>query len=149
MKNVIALAAGIADGLGYGDNAKAALITRGIHEISRLGVEMGGAIESFTGLTGVGDLIVTCASVHSRNRKAGYLIGQGRTMQEAMDEVKMVVEGVFSTKAAVKLGKKYGVDMPIVEQVNAVLFEGKDAAEAVNDLMMRSGKPEHTAKPWS
>lgn len=149
LKNVIALAAGIADGLGYGDNAKAALITRGIHEISRLGVEMGGAIESFTGLTGVGDLIVTCASVHSRNRKAGYLIGQGRTMQEAMDEVKMVVEGVFSTKAAVKLGKKYGVDMPIVEQVNAVLFEGKDAAEAVNDLMMRSGKPEHTAKPWS
>ena len=149
LKYVIALAAGIADGLGYGDNAKAALITRGIHEISRLGVEMGGAIESFTGLTGVGDLIVTCASVHSRNRKAGYLIGQGRTMQEAMDEVKMVVEGVFSTKAAVKLGKKYGVDMPIVEQVNAVLFEGKDAAEAVNDLMMRSGKPEHTAKPWS
>lgn len=149
LKNVIALAAGIADGLGYGDNAKAALITRGIHEISRLGVEMGGAIESFTGLTGVGDLIVTCASVHSRNRKAGYLIGQGRTMQEAMDEVKMVVEGVFSTKAAVKLGKKYGVDMPIVEQVNAVLFEGKDAAEAVNDLMMRSGKQEHTAKPWS
>lgn len=149
LKNVIALAAGIADGLGYGDNAKAALITRGIHEISRLGVEMGGAIESFTGLTGVGDLIVTCASVHSRNRKAGYLIGQGRTMQEAMDEVKMVVEGVYSTKAAVKLGKKYGVDMPIVEQVNAVLFEGKNAAEAVNDLMMRSGKPEHTAKPWN
>lgn len=149
LKNVIALAAGIADGLGYGDNAKAALITRGIHEISRLGVEMGGAIESFAGLTGVGDLIVTCASVHSRNRRAGYLIGQGRTMQEAMDEVKMVVEGVYSTKAAVKLGKKYGIDMPIVEQVNAVLFEGKDAAEAVEDLMMRHGKPEHTAKPWS
>ena len=149
LKNVIALAAGIADGLGYGDNAKAALITRGIHEISRLGVKMGGAIESFTGLTGVGDLIVTCASVHSRNRKAGYLIGQGMSMQEAMDEVKMVVEGVYSTKAAVRLGKQYGVDMPIVEQVNAVLFEGKNAAEAVGNLMMRDGKPEHTAKPWS
>lgn len=149
LKNVIALAAGIADGLGYGDNAKAALITRGIHEISRLGVKMGGAIESFTGLTGVGDLIVTCASVHSRNRKAGYLIGRGMSMQEAMDEVKMVVEGVYSTRAAVKLGEKYGVDMPIVNQVNAVLFEGKDAAEAVYDLMMRTGKPEHTAKPWN
>lgn len=148
LKNVIALAAGIADGLGYGDNAKAALITRGIHEISMLGVKMGGAIESFAGLTGVGDLIVTCASVHSRNRKAGYLIGQGRSMQEAMDEVKMVVEGVYSTKAAVKLGKKYHVDMPIVEQVNAVLFGGKNAAEAVSDLMMRDGKPEHTGKPW-
>ena len=149
LKNVIALAAGMADGLGYGDNTKAALITRGIKEISRLGVAMGANSETLNGLSGIGDLIVTCASVHSRNRKAGYLIGQGRTMQEAMDEVKMVVEGVFSTKAAVKLGKKYGVDMPIVEQVNAVLFEGKDAAEAVNDLMMRSGKPEHTAKPWS
>lgn len=149
LKNIIALAAGIADGLGYGDNAKAALITRGIHEISRLGVKMGGAVESFAGLTGVGDLIVTCASVHSRNRKAGYLIGKGMSMQEAMDEVKMVVEGVYSTKAAVKLGRKYGIDMPIVEQVNAVLFEGKDAAEAVGDLMMRHGKPEHTAKPWN
>ena len=148
LKNVIALAAGIADGLGYGDNTKAALITRGIQEIARLGVEMGGAIESFTGLTGIGDLIVTCASVHSRNRKAGYLIGQGMSMQEAMDEVKMVVEGVYSTKAAVRLGKKYGVDLPIIEQVNAVLFEGKSAAEAVKELMMREGKAEHTAKAW-
>ena len=110
---------------------------------------MGGAIESFTGLTGIGDLIVTCASVHSRNRKAGYLIGQGMSMQEAMDEVKMVVEGVYSTKAAVKLGKKYGVDLPIIEQVNAVLFEGKSAAEAVKELMLREGKAEHTAKPWN
>lgn len=148
LKNVIALAAGIADGLGYGDNTKAALITRGIQEIARLGVKMGGAIESFTGLTGIGDLIVTCASVHSRNRKAGYLIGQGMSMQEAMDEVKMVVEGVYSTKAAVRLGKKYGVDLPIIEQVNAVLFEGKSAAEAVKELMMREGKAEHTAKTW-
>ena len=106
LKNVIALAAGIADGLGYGDNTKAALITRGIAEIARLGVKMGGKIETFTGLTGIGDLIVTCASVHSRNRKAGYLIGQGRSMQEAMDEVQMVVEGVYSAKAAAKLAKK-------------------------------------------
>lgn len=105
LKNVIALAAGIADGLGYGDNTKAALITRGIAEIARLGVKMGGKIETFTGLTGIGDLIVTCASVHSRNRKAGYLIGQGRSMQEAMDEVQMVVEGVYSAKAAAKLAK--------------------------------------------
>lgn len=149
LKNVIALAAGMADGLGYGDNTKAALITRGIHEIARLGVKMGGALESFMGLTGIGDLIVTCASVHSRNRKAGYLMGQGKTMQEAMDEVKMVVEGVYSTKAAVALGKKYGVDLPIIEQVNAILFERKNAKEAVYDLMMRKGKAEHNAKPWS
>lgn len=149
LKNVIALAAGMADGLGYGDNTKAALITRGIHEIAKLGVKMGGAKESFMGLTGIGDLIVTCASVHSRNRKAGFLIGQGKSMQEAMDEVKMVVEGVYSTKAAVALGKKYQVDLPIIEQVNAVLFEGKNAKEAVYDLMMRKGKAEHNAKPWN
>lgn len=148
LKNVIALAAGIADGLGYGDNTKAALITRGIHEISRLGVRMGGSIESFTGLTGIGDLIVTCASVHSRNRKAGYLIGQGMSMQEAMDEVKMVVEGVFSTKAAVKLGEKYEVSLPIIEAVNGVLFEGNDPKESVKDLMMRKGKAEVTGKQW-
>ena len=148
LKNVIALAAGIADGLGYGDNTKAALITRGIAEIARLGVKMGGAIESFTGLTGIGDLIVTCASVHSRNRKAGYLIGQGMSMQEAMDEVKMVVEGVYSTKAAVKLGKEYGVSLPIIDKVNEVLFEGKDPREAGNELMLRDSKAEHTALPW-
>lgn len=148
LKNVIALAAGTADGLGYGDNTKAALITRGIAEIARLGVKMGGKIESFTGLTGIGDLIVTCASMHSRNRKAGYLIGQGRTMQEAMDEVKMVVEGVYSAKAAKKLADKYGVSMPIVEEVNKVLFEGKKAQEAVEELMLRDGRIEHSALPW-
>ncbi len=148
LKNVIALAAGIADGLGYGDNTKAALITRGIAEIARLGVAMGGKIESFTGLTGIGDLIVTCASVHSRNRKAGYLMGQGKTMQEAMDEVKMVVEGVYSTKAAVKLAKKYGVSIPIIEQVNAVLFEGKSAEEAVKELMLRDKRIENPMLPW-
>ena len=148
LKNVIALAAGIADGMGYGDNTKAALITRGIAEIARLGVKMGGAIESFTGLTGIGDLIVTCASVHSRNRKAGYLMGQGKTMEEAMAEVKRVVEGVYSAKAAAKLGKKYGVALPIVDKVNEVLFEGKDPKEAVDELMLRDSKAEHSALPW-
>lgn len=148
LKNVIALAAGIADGLGYGDNTKAALITRGIAEIARLGVKMGGKIESFTGLTGIGDLIVTCASVHSRNRKAGYLIGQGRSVQEAMDEVKMVVEGVYSAKAAAKLAEKYQVSMPIVEEVNKVLFEGKAPARAVDDLMMRESRSENRALQW-
>ncbi|HJC33688.1 MAG TPA: NAD(P)H-dependent glycerol-3-phosphate dehydrogenase [Candidatus Mediterraneibacter faecipullorum] len=148
LKNVIALAAGIADGLGYGDNTKAALITRGIAEIARLGVKMGGKIETFTGLTGIGDLIVTCASVHSRNRKAGYLIGQGMSMQEAMDEVKMVVEGVYSAKAAAQLAKKYEVSMPIVDEVNAVLFEGKSPAEAVNDLMMRESRSENHSLTW-
>ena len=148
LKDVIALAAGIADGLGYGDNTKAALITRGIAEIARLGVKMGGKIESFTGLTGIGDLIVTCASVHSRNRKAGYLIGQGRSVQEAMDEVKMVVEGVYSAKAAAKLAEKYQVSMPIVEEVNKVLFEGKAPARAVDDLMMRESRSENRALQW-
>ena len=107
LKNVVALAAGIADGLGYGDNTKAALITRGIAEIARLGVAMGGKPETFSGLSGIGDLIVTCASKHSRNRKAGVLMGQGKTMEEAMAEVKMVVEGVYSAKAAMALAKKY------------------------------------------
>ena len=148
LKNVIALAAGIADGLGYGDNTKAALITRGIAEITRLGVKMGGKMESFAGLTGIGDLIVTCASVHSRNRKAGYLMGQGKTMQEAMDEVKMVVEGVYSAKAAMALAKKYDVSMPIIEQVNDVLFDNKNASEAVKELMMREGKSELTVLDW-
>lgn len=148
LKNVIALAAGAADGLGYGDNTKAALITRGIAEITRLGVKMGGRMESFAGLTGIGDLIVTCASVHSRNRKAGYLIGQGKTMKEAMDEVKMVVEGVYSAKAALALAKKYDVSVPIIEQINAVLFEDKNASEAVRELMLREGKSELTVLDW-
>ena len=148
LKNVIALAAGVADGMGYGDNTKAALITRGITEIARLGIIMGGKKETFNGLTGIGDLIVTCASVHSRNRKAGYLIGQGKTMQEAMDEVKMVVEGVYSAKAAMELSKKYNVSMPIVEQVNKVLFEGEDAKEAVRELMLRDNNLEHPILPW-
>lgn len=143
LKNVIALAAGMADGLGYGDNTKAALITRGMAEISRLGVIMGGNRETFQGLTGIGDLIVTCASMHSRNRRAGILIGKGATMEEAMAEVKMVVEGVYSAKAAMLLARKYNVEMPIIEQVNAILFQGKSAAEAVKDLMLRDKKLEH------
>lgn len=142
LKNVIALAAGIADGLGCGDNTKAALITRGITEIGRLGLAMGGKLETFCGLTGIGDLIVTCASMHSRNRRAGILIGQGKTMEEAMDEVKQIVEGVYSAKAAMGLAKKYGVEMPIIEQVNLVLFEGKGAAQALEELMLRDKKIE-------
>lgn len=148
LKNVVALAAGIADGLGYGDNTKAALITRGIAEISRLGVAMGGKAETFYGLTGIGDLIVTCASVHSRNRKAGVLIGQGKTMDEAMKEVKMVVEGVYSAKAAMLLSQKYNVSMPIIEQVNLVLFENKSADEAVKDLMFRDKRVENSVVKW-
>ncbi len=148
LKNVVALAAGIADGLGYGDNTKAALITRGITEIARLGTAMGGKFETFCGLTGIGDLIVTCASMHSRNRRAGILIGQGRTYKEAMDEVQMVVEGVYSAKAAMGLAAKYNVQLPIIEQVNAVLFEDKSAALAVKDLMLRDKKLEVSDIPW-
>lgn len=148
LKNVVALAAGIADGLGYGDNTKAALITRGMAEITRLGTAMGGHAETFYGLSGVGDLIVTCASMHSRNRRAGILIGKGYTMDEAMKEVKMVVEGVYSAKAAYKLSKKYEISMPIVEQVNLILFENKSASDAVKELMVRDKKIEISAKEW-
>ncbi|MBR1701289.1 MAG: NAD(P)-dependent glycerol-3-phosphate dehydrogenase [Lachnospiraceae bacterium] len=148
LKNVVALAAGMADGLGYGDNTKAALITRGITEIARLGTAMGGKAETFNGLSGIGDLIVTCASMHSRNRRAGILMGQGKTMQEAMDEVKMVVEGVYSAKAAMGLAKKYNVQLPIIEQVNAILFENKSAAAAVKELMLRDKKTEISDDAW-
>lgn len=148
LKNVVALAAGIADGLGYGDNTKAALITRGIAEIARLGIKMGGEYKTFAGLTGIGDLIVTCASVHSRNRRAGILIGKGYTMDEAMKEVKMVVEGVYSAKAAMGLAKKYQVSLPIIEQVNLVLFENKPADEAVRDLMLRDKRDEDEELEW-
>lgn len=148
LKNVVALAAGIADGLGCGDNSRAALITRGIAEISRLGVEMGGNFETFSGLTGMGDLIVTCASMHSRNRRAGILIGQGKSYEEAMAEVKMVVEGVYSAKAAMKLSEKYHVQMPIIEQVNEVLFQGKSPEQAVKDLMLRGKREECSDLAW-
>lgn len=148
LKNVVALAAGIADGLGYGDNTKAALITRGIAEIARLGTAMGGKFETFCGLTGIGDLIVTCASMHSRNRRAGILIGQGKTCEEAMAEVKMVVEGVYSAKAAMELAEKYHVQLPIIEQVNHVLFDGKSAAAAMKELMLRDKKAESPEMEW-
>ena len=138
----------MADGLGYGDNTKAALITRGISEMGRLALAMGAKYETLSGLTGMGDLIVTCASKHSRNRRAGYLMGQGYTMQQAMDEVKMVVEGVYSAKAAIALAKKYHVDMPIIEQVNEVLFEDKPAKDAVKELMLRDKKVEHDDLEW-
>lgn len=149
LKNVIALAAGIADGLGYGDNTKAALITRGIGEIGRLGVAMGAKFETFCGLTGIGDLIVTCASMHSRNRRAGILIGKGYKMDDAMKEVNMVVEGVYSAKAALELGKKYNIQMPIIEKVNEILFDGLDAGEAVKDLMMRNRTTENPTVLWN
>ena len=132
----------------YGDNTKAALITRGIAEIARLGTKMGAHMETFYGLSGMGDLIVTCASVHSRNRKAGYLMGKGYTMQQAMNEVKMVVEGVYSAKAAKSLAEKYDVEMPIIMEVNKVLFEDKSAADAVRDLMIRDKKVETPMLPW-
>mgnify|MGYP000863600280 CR=1 FL=1 len=148
LKNVIALAAGIADGMGYGDNAKAALITRGMVEIGRLGMAMGGKFETFSGLTGIGDLIVTCASMHSRNRRAGILLGQGYSMEEAMKEVNMVVEGVYSARSALKLAEKYHVELPIIEQVNKVLFEGKDSRQAVAELMLRDNKQENSLIPW-
>ena len=148
LKNVIALAAGIADGLGYGDNTKAALITRGIHEIGRLGMRMGGLSETFGGLSGIGDLIVTCASMHSRNRRAGILIGQGCSMEEAMSQVGMAVEGVYSARAAWKLAEKYQAPMPIVEQVNQVLFFGKDPAGAVKELMCRDRTSETGEGVW-
>ena len=149
LKNVIALAAGMADGLGYGDNTKAALITRGIAELSRLAIAMGAKTETLFGLTGIGDLIVTCESKHSRNRKAGMLMGQGYTMEEATKEVKMVVEGIYSAKAAQSLAEKYQVEMPIIKEVNQVLFEGKSVKEAVHELMGREKRSEHENLEWS
>ena len=148
LKNVIALAAGVLDGAGLGDNTKAALMTRGIAEISRLGMAMGGKYETFAGLSGMGDLMVTCTSKHSRNRNAGVLIGQGKTAKEAMEEVNQVVEGVHSARAAFLLGKKYHVELPIVEQVNKVLFEEKPVKEAVYDLLIREKTEEHSALSW-
>lgn len=148
LKNVIALAAGIADGLGYGDNTKAALITRGIYEITRLGVAMGGRESTFGGLSGIGDLIVTCASIHSRNRRAGILIGKGYSMKEATEEVQMVVEGVYSARAGLALAGKYQVPVPIIAEVNQVLFEGKSAQRAVNDLMLRDKTRESSDYDW-
>lgn len=147
-KNVIALAAGIADGLGYGDNTKAALITRGIKEIGRLAAVMGAKSQTINGLSGIGDLIVTCASMHSRNRRAGILIGQGYSMDEAIKEVNMVVEGIVSAKAAAALAAKYQIEMPITQKVNEVLFQNVNPKDAVNELMIRDKTIEHSELPW-
>ncbi len=148
LKNVIALAAGAIDGLGYGDNTKAALITRGIVEIARLGQAMGAHYETFAGLSGIGDLIVTCTSNHSRNHNAGYLLGKGYSMEEAKAQVGQVVEGVNSAQAALALAKKFGVEMPLVEQVNEVLFNGKPAKEALSDLLVREKVNEYSSISW-
>ncbi|MFL6518132.1 MAG: NAD(P)H-dependent glycerol-3-phosphate dehydrogenase, partial [Bacillus sp. (in: firmicutes)] len=137
LKNIIALAAGITDGLGYGDNAKAALMTRGLAEIARLGTKMGANPLTFSGLAGIGDLIVTCTSVHSRNWRAGNLLGKGKTLNEVLDNMGMVVEGVRTTKAAYQLAKKYDVNMPITFALYDVLFNGKNAIDAVDVLMAR------------
>lgn len=142
LKNVIALAAGMSDGLGFGDNSKAALMTRGIVEISRLGVAMGAKANTFAGLSGIGDLIVTCTSMHSRNRRAGIMLGEGKSLDETLESVHMVVEGVNTAKAAFDLSKKYKVEMPIIEHINQVLFEGKDPRKAVMELMVRESKSE-------
>ena len=148
IKNVIALAAGVIDGMGFGDNTRAALITRGITEISRLGVKMGGRMETFMGLSGIGDLIVTCTSEHSRNHTAGYLIGKGYTTEAAMKEVNQVVEGVHSARAAMALAQKYQVSMPIVEQINAILFAHKTPAQAIQDLLERDKANEYNSLKW-
>ncbi|MED3571846.1 NAD(P)H-dependent glycerol-3-phosphate dehydrogenase [Cytobacillus praedii] len=142
LKNIIALAAGITDGLGYGDNAKAALITRGLAEIARLGMKMGASPLTFSGLTGIGDLIVTCTSVHSRNWRAGHLLGKGQNLQEVLDNMGMVVEGVRTTKAAKQLAVKYEVNMPIADALYDVLFNNVNAKDAVDSLMARGKKDE-------
>ena len=142
LKNIIALAAGISSGLGYGDNAKAAIITRGAAEMARLGMALGCDIQTFYGLAGVGDLIVTCTSVHSRNNRAGFLIGRGHSPKRAIDEVGMVVEGMNALPAAVELAGKYGVDMPIISAVNDVVNKGANPEEVVANLMKREYKIE-------
>ncbi|MGM9924319.1 MAG: NAD(P)H-dependent glycerol-3-phosphate dehydrogenase [Bacillus sp. (in: firmicutes)] len=142
LKNIIALAAGITDGLGYGDNAKAALLTRGLAEIARLGTVMGANPLTFAGLTGVGDLIVTCTSVHSRNWRAGNMLGKGQKLQDVLDSMGMVVEGVRTTKAAYQLAEKYQVKMPITAALYEVLFKGGDVRSAVDSLMSRDRKSE-------
>ena len=142
LKNVIALAAGVSDGLGFGDNTKAALMTRGLAEITRLGVALGAKWETFFGLSGVGDLIVTCTSMHSRNRRAGILLGQGKSLDDTLNEVHMVVEGVNACVCAYKLAEREHINMPIVNEMYNILYNGKDAKTAVFNLMMREKKSE-------
>lgn len=148
LKNVIALCAGITDGLGFGDNTKAMLMTRGLTETARLGVALGAKKETFTGLAGVGDLIVTCTSMHSRNRRAGILIGQGKDPQTAMKEVGAVVEGYYAAKSAYELGQAQGIDMPITEAAYKVLYEGAAVKEAVQSLLNRQRKAESEDAGW-
>lgn len=145
LKNIIALGAGISDGLGYGDNTKAALMTRGIIEIARLGVRMGAELTTFSGLAGIGDLIVTCTSMHSRNRRAGILIGQGMKVEEAVKRIGMVVEGISTTKSAYDLAKKYNIEMPITSEIYGVIYEGEDVKNSVVNLMLRDKKHEMEA----
>jgi glycerol-3-phosphate dehydrogenase (NAD(P)+) len=142
LKNVIAIAAGIGDGLGFGDSTKAALLTRGLAEIARLGGALGARPETFAGLAGMGDLIATATSRHSRNRRLGEAIGRGETLQQALDASPMVVEGVVTAEAAVALARRHGVELPIVEQVHAILYEGKSARTALRELLTRDLKPE-------
>lgn len=149
LKNVIALCAGISDGMGFGDNTKALLMTRGLTEVARLGVAMGGKKETFAGLAGVGDLIVTCTSMHSRNRRAGILIGQGKSVQAAMEEVGAVVEGYYAAKSAYELAEKAHVEMPIVRQAYATLYEGCDPGEALHALMGREKRHEFEDAGWN
>ena len=148
LKNVIALCAGITDGLGCGDNTKAMLMTRGLTETARLGVSLGARKETFAGLAGVGDLIVTCTSMHSRNRRAGILIGQGKDAQTAMQEVGAVVEGYYAAKSAYELGQRQGIDMPITQAAYKVLYEGADVVKSFSDLMSREKRAESEDAGW-
>ncbi len=148
MKNVIALCAGVSDGLGYGDNTKAMLMTRGLTEIARLGVAMGANKETFAGLAGIGDLIVTCTSMHSRNRRAGILIGQGVSPEKAMEQIGAVVEGYYASKSAWELARSLGVEMPIIEGAYQVLYCNADPARIVRDLLIRNKKPEIEDAGW-
>ena len=149
-KNIIALGAGLSDGLGFGDNARSALMTRGLAEIARLGMAMGARPITFAGLAGVGDLVVTCTSRHSRNWRAGYMLSQGKALEDVLREMGMVVEGVKTTRAAHRLARTYGVEMPITAELYAVLFEGKDPSRAVEDLMGRgkTHEMEEIAEGW-
>ena len=149
LKNVIALCAGVTDGLGCGDNTKAMLMTRGLTEMARLGISLGANKDTFAGLAGVGDLIVTCTSMHSRNRRAGILIGQGKSVDEAMKEVGAVVEGYYAAKAAYQLSQRQGVDMPITTAAYQVLYEGRSAAEVVKELLSRRKKAEQEDAGWN
>ena len=143
LKNIIAIGAGAIHGLGFGDNAKAAIMTRGLAEISRLGVAMGANPLTFIGLSGVGDLIVTCTSVHSRNWRAGHMLGEGQKLDQILENMGMIVEGVSTTKAAVELAEQLGVEMPITQTIYQVLYQGKDIKHAAKEIMLRDGKMEN------